>query len=96
MESEAYVQAYKDLEAKVGDKDIALAILSHVAKDRRTADINDAKGIAPPAPRRSRMDPNGPPTMNQQGLMRRLGLTIPATAGEASKLLDENVPKLRR
>ena len=86
MESEAYVQEYRDLAAKVGDKDIALAILNHVAKDRRTAEIN---GVAPPAPRRPRMDPNGPPTPNQQAYLKRLGLQVPATAGQASKLIDD-------
>lgn len=87
MDSEAYIQAYKDIEAKTGDKDITLAILNHVAKDRRTAEIN---GTAPRAPMRPRMDPNGPPTQNQKGWLVAHGIPIPATAGEASKLIDEN------
>lgn len=83
MEAEAYVQNYNELVAKVGDKDVAIAILTQVAKDRRTAEIN-AKGGGKP-----RMDLNGPPTPNQQAYLKSLGLLVPATAGQASKLIDD-------
>lgn len=84
MESEAYVQSFKDLVARVGDKDVAIAILTQVAKDRRTSEIN-AKGGGKP-----RMDPNGPPTPNQQAYLKRLGLQVPETAGQASRLIDDS------
>ncbi|MFH1184913.1 MAG: hypothetical protein V1755_07725, partial [Chloroflexota bacterium] len=79
-------QAYNELVSKVGDKDVALSILNHVAKDRRTVEINNAKKSQVPG---KRMDPYGPPTPNQQGLLRRLGIPIPSTAGEASGLIDK-------
>lgn len=44
MEIEEYRKAYEEIFSKVGDKDVALALLNHVAKDRRTVVINDKKG----------------------------------------------------
>ena len=44
MEFEKYMDAYSEILARVQDKDVALAILSEVAKDRRTAEINGKNG----------------------------------------------------
>lgn len=89
MEFEQYTNLYDAILTKTGDKDVTLAIMNHVAKDKRTAEINGAKGIAPPVPRKQRMDPNGPPTLNQKGWLVAHGIPVPATAGEASMLIDK-------
>ena len=39
MEFENYVEAYANIWERVNDKDVALAILAEVAKDRRQAKI---------------------------------------------------------
>lgn len=86
MEFDGYLKNYNEVFAKVGDKDVALFILSQVAKDRRTAEINKTAGSG-----------NGSSsgvekaTQSQLNYLQKLGIEAKQNLSkvEASKLIDE-------
>jgi len=88
MEIEQYVKQFNDITAKLsgrGKQSIALVIIQEVAKDRRMAEIAEA-----------RQDNNGSPaTARQVAYARALGIELPenATKQEATKLITEATKK---
>jgi len=80
MEFEGYMNAYNDIVSKVGDREIALAILSEVAKDRRTTEINGKNGVEKA-------------TQSQIEYLKDLGceVTPGLTRVEASRLIDKAI-----
>jgi len=83
MEFENYVKAYTKIWERVNDKDVALAILAEVAKDRRTAEINGKNGAERA-------------TQSQLEYLEDLGGEVKPglTKAEASKLIEK--AKLRK
>jgi len=88
MEVEQYVKQFNDIVAKLsgrGKQSIALAIMQEVAKDRRMAEIAEAKE-----------NNNGSPaTARQMAYARALEIELPenATKKEATKLITEAITK---
>ena len=82
MEIEQYVKQFNDIAAKLngrGKQTIALAIMQEVAKDRRMAEIAEA-----------RQNNNGSPaTARQVAYARALGIELPenTTKEQATKLI---------
>jgi len=79
MEFENYVDVYGEILARVHDKEVATAILSEVAKDRREAEFGKNMSGAERA------------TPNQLSYLGRLGVEVKdgLSKAEASKLIDE-------
>jgi hypothetical protein len=88
MEVEQYIKQFNDIAAKLsgrGKQSIALAIMQEVAKDRRMAEIAEA-----------RQNNNGSPaTARQMAYARALEIELPenATKKEATKLITEAITK---
>jgi hypothetical protein len=86
MEIEQYVKQFNDIAAKLngrGKQTIALAIMQEIAKDRRMAEIAEA-----------RQNNNGSPaTARQVAYARALGieLTENTTKEQATKLITEAI-----
>jgi len=88
MEVEQYIKQFNDIAAKLsgrGKQSVALAIMQEVAKDRRMAEIAEA-----------RQNNNGSPaTARQMAYARALEIELPenATKKEATKLITEAITK---
>jgi len=88
MEVEQYVKQFNDIVARLsgrGKQTVALAIMQEVAKDRRMAEIAEA-----------RQNNNGSPaTARQMAYARALEIELPenATKKEATKLITEAITK---
>jgi len=86
MEIEQYIKQFNDIAAKLngrGKQTIALAIMQEIAKDRRMAEIAEA-----------RQNNNGSPaTARQVAYARALGIELPenATKEQATKLITEAI-----
>lgn len=78
MNKNEYIDAYADILASVNDKDVALTILVEVAKDRRTAEINEGKASQKATARQLEY-------LENLGMRVRPGLT----SSEASRQIDE-------
>jgi len=90
MEIEEYRKAYEDIFSKVGDKDVALALLSHVAKDRRTEQINK-NGRSSNGNGYSNGNASEKATQSQLNYLRMLGIEAKPnlSKADASTLIDE-------
>lgn len=84
METNEYVDAYADILASVNDKDVALTIMVEVAKDRRTAEINNSKSAKKATAKQLEY-------LADLGIKAKSGLS----SSEASKLIDEARAKQR-
>jgi len=88
MEAEQYVKEFNDIAAKLsgrGKQSIALAIMQEVAKDRRMAEITEAR----------EKNNHSPATARQIAYARALEIELPenATKKEATKLITEAITK---
>ena len=88
MEVEQYMKQFNDIAAKLsgrGKQSIALAIMQEVAKDRRMAEIADAR----------EKNNGSPATARQITYARALEIELPedATKEEATKLITAAVTK---
>ena len=87
-----YLSLYREVHAKVGDDQIAIALVHELAKDARMAQIQAERRNASfesDARREARMQE--PATTRQLALLRALNVTVERnlTKLEASKLIDE-------
>jgi len=84
-----YVQAFEQVRQRVGDDQVAMAIVSEIAKDTRAANIRAERQ----ANRAS--DPDGdanePATVRQISYLKTLGVRMPdkLTKQEASAMIDQ-------
>lgn len=90
MKVEQYMKQFQEIAEKLngrGKQSIALAIMQELAKDRRMAEIREA-----------RENNNGEATPNQKSYARDLGIEIPAgvTKAEASRMITKAVAMRNR
>ena len=88
MEAEQYVKRFQEIASKLsgrGKQSIALAIMQELAKDRRMAEIAEAR----------EKNNGSPATARQVAYARALGIELPqnATKKEATKLITEATAK---
>lgn len=88
MEAEQYVKRFQEIASKLngrGKQSIALAIMQELAKDRRMAEIAEAR----------EKNNGSPATARQVAYARTLGIELPenATKEEATKLITSAVTK---
>lgn len=86
METEQYAKQFNDIAAKIsgrGKQSIALAIMQEVAKDRRMAEIAEAR----------EKNNHSPATARQVTYARALEIELPgnATKEEATKLITQQL-----
>ena len=88
MEADGYIQTYNDLMSRVSDKDVAISILTNVAKDRRTVEINKNGGNGNG---HSNGSAGEKATQGQLNYLKMLGIEAKAnlSKAEASRLIDE-------
>lgn len=77
---EGYLELLDEIKQRIGDDDIAMTLLSEIAKDLRMNEIQQERSF----------NGNAPATEAQLAYLRRLGAVIPEglTRSQASKLID--------
>lgn len=84
-----YVQAFEQIKQRVGDDQVAMAIVSEVAKDTRAANIRAERQANRTTD--SNADASESATVRQIAYLKTLGVRVPdkLTKQEASALIDE-------
>ena len=77
---ESYLELLDEIKQRIGDDDIATALLGEIAKDLRMEQIQQERSF----------NGSAPATEAQIGYLKRLGAVIPdgLTRSQASKLID--------
>ena len=84
MEIEEYKELVNKLKKEFKDKDIVIAVLQEIGKDRRVGIINKEK--------QGKDWKNEPATPKQLAMLEKMGLKVPenCTKFEVSKIIEEN------
>jgi len=92
MEIDGYAQLYEQIQAKVGNSAVAIALLQELSKDQRMNQINSERNQRFQQGQKWNIN-NGfqPATEKQIALMKRLKIEIPnvVTKSNASRLIDQ-------